>query len=865
MTNDFRECAIWSRVFKNVDPKDIEKASRLQASFIIFRERVKGILEKISSSLPNLTVHDITHIDALWDTAGLIVGPSYPLNPMEVYVLGGAILLHDAALCFDAYEGGLEGIRNTVHWRDGLEAERDRNSERDELLSQLQLESAADFSAVRLLHADQAKTLVDRAWTDPDTGSPLFLIDDSDLRKRYGAIIGEIAASHNWSIERVEDTLPAQINAPGDWPADWRIDPVKLACILRCSDAAHIDNRRAPDFLHALSRRQGISFQHWKAQNWLSQADLDLSDSSGETIVFTSNRDFEAADAEAWWVAYDAIRLADKEIHASNELLKARPQSQNSPPFAVKRVAGVTSPESMATFLRARGWKPWHAELHVGNIERLVKTLGGENLYGAGDKAEHFAIVLRELLQNARDAIVARRNIEPEYAGKIRVRVNDVPATVEVVDDGVGMSQRVLTGPLLDFGSSFWKSDMVNDEFPGLRSSGFASVGRYGIGFFSVFMVANHVRVASRRWDRGLDTVASITFSKGLTLRPTFSTADKLPVGGSASTAVTCGLKSLGDNPPSEWVYKLNHDQELRVPFDAFVARITAAVDVPIEVSVNGSAWTVAHNPIEEVIAGSYETKLEWLKKITLFAHLPSDLAALEDAARRLQPIYSNGTLVGFAALRLELGEAAPNGGMGTVGGFFPAGYRGVGGVKSYYGYMAQLPNSAKRDAGKRLASNTDLTVWAEGQLKLLAARIGPTECLSLSYHLSEFNVDPSPYVTVVLFKGTAPLIVSLDQAFELLKSEPIAFFKFNMMDHVDSYVQELSFDNYLTFKPLMHGVFLSLIVEDGVPKNPNSFIGCLHRRAARDGCRLIFETKHTTVPTIGGPAHIFIVSLAPL
>ncbi|MET4329675.1 hypothetical protein ABIB80_005517 [Bradyrhizobium sp. i1.15.2] len=98
MTSDFRECEIWSRVFKNVDPKDVEKATRLKTSFIVFRERVKGILEKISSCLPNLTVHDITHIDALWDTAGLIVGSSYPLNPMEVYVLGDVMLAQKIAL-----------------------------------------------------------------------------------------------------------------------------------------------------------------------------------------------------------------------------------------------------------------------------------------------------------------------------------------------------------------------------------------------------------------------------------------------------------------------------------------------------------------------------------------------------------------------------------------------------------------------------------------------------------------------------------------------------------------------------------------------------------------------------------------------
>ncbi len=386
------------------------------------------------------------------------------------------MLLHDAALCFEAYEDGLDGIRKTIHWRDALAAEQSRNSERETPLSTPAVEAAADFSTVRLLHADQAPKLIDRAWIDHDTSDQIFLIEDTELRKCFGSIIGQIAASHNWNIEDVESRLPRQINAPGDWPADWRIDAIKLACVLRCADAAHIDNRRAPDFLYALSKREGISLQHWKAQNWLARADRDQADTSGTTIVFTSNRDFRANDAQAWWIAYDAIQLVDKEIRHSNALLEARPQRSMSPPLSIQRVAGVSSPEAMGAFLRTQGWRPWHAELHVGNIERLVKNLGGTNLYGINDAAEHFPIVVRELVQNARDAIAARRRLDEEYQGKIRIKLVDAgetPAALEIIDDGLGMSQRVLTGPLLDFGSSFWKSDLLNEEFPGLRSSSF--------------------------------------------------------------------------------------------------------------------------------------------------------------------------------------------------------------------------------------------------------------------------------------------------------------------------------------------------------------------------------------------------------
>jgi len=73
---------------------------------------------RIASALPNLTQHDISHLDALWETATLIAGKDYPINPLEAFVFGGAILLHDSALSFEAYSGGITAIRSTIKWQD---------------------------------------------------------------------------------------------------------------------------------------------------------------------------------------------------------------------------------------------------------------------------------------------------------------------------------------------------------------------------------------------------------------------------------------------------------------------------------------------------------------------------------------------------------------------------------------------------------------------------------------------------------------------------------------------------------------------------------------------------------------------------
>jgi len=46
----------------------------------------------IHRDLPDLTVHDITHLDALWEMADLVAGPDYPLNPLEAFALGAVFL-----------------------------------------------------------------------------------------------------------------------------------------------------------------------------------------------------------------------------------------------------------------------------------------------------------------------------------------------------------------------------------------------------------------------------------------------------------------------------------------------------------------------------------------------------------------------------------------------------------------------------------------------------------------------------------------------------------------------------------------------------------------------------------------------------
>ena len=107
---------LWQRTLGNTD-KD-PSVQRLVVSLRNARGQVAHLTGRIASALPGLTIHDVSHLDALWDVAGVIAGDKFPLNPLEAYVFGCAVLLHDAGLCFEAFAGGRAAARETVQWRD---------------------------------------------------------------------------------------------------------------------------------------------------------------------------------------------------------------------------------------------------------------------------------------------------------------------------------------------------------------------------------------------------------------------------------------------------------------------------------------------------------------------------------------------------------------------------------------------------------------------------------------------------------------------------------------------------------------------------------------------------------------------------
>jgi hypothetical protein len=468
---------------------------------------------------------------------------------------------------------------------------------------------------------------------------------------------------------------------------------------LRVADAAHIDHRRAPRFLRALTSPNQNSDVHWKSQSKLGKLSIDKN-----FLVYTGGP-FDVEDAEAWWLAFDMISAIDDELRAVHGIL----DEKEIVPFVATAVKGAKSPEAIAQRITTKRWKPVSTELRVSDVPGLVRLLGGERLYGSDPSAP-----LRELVQNATDAVRAKRALLGDIAGetgKVRVRLrrtHDID-WLDFEDDGIGMSHSVLTGALLDFGRSFWQSSAMRKEFPGLLSKGVKTTGKFGIGFFSVFMLGDRVTVTSRRYDAGMAETQTLDFQKGLRVRPILREPNETEMVQEPGTRVSVALRIKHDEPGGLLHRGSSGGNTQLASLRETIARVSPSLDVSVEVDENGKKETAVFandwlTESPESLIGRSRTE-GWMPDSInrTFGHL------------RVLTDPTTGEIHGRACLCLGPSYSVSPG-VVTVGGFRACPVDCVGGV------LLGEAATVARNTATPTATGSALREWAAEQARLISA-----------------------------------------------------------------------------------------------------------------------------------------------
>jgi hypothetical protein len=203
-----------------------------------------------------------------------------------------------------------------------------------------------------------------------------------------------------------------------------------------------------------------------------------------------------------------------------------------------KGVKGIDAPETFSQYVKTKDWTPINTQFKASNIKLMIERFGGEKLYG-----KNYFVPIRELIQNGIDATKAKKFHDKKFHGNIHINYsivdNDEYLTIE--DNGIGMTKLTILNFLLDFGKSYWSSNQMINDYPGLFSSGFSSTGKYGIGFFSTFMITDSIKIFTKSL-KGNETII-LEFINGIESPPIFRKPNKNEEMHSSGTKIILKLK----------------------------------------------------------------------------------------------------------------------------------------------------------------------------------------------------------------------------------------------------------------------------------------------------------------------------------
>ena len=205
-------------------------------------------------------------------------------------------------------------------------------------------------------------------------------------------------------------------------------------------------------------------------------------------------------------------------------------------------------------------------------------------------------VFLRELISNASDACDKARYLsitEPEILGddpdfKVHIKVDTAARTLSLSDNGIGMDRDGLVSDLGTIARSGTTAFMEN--LSGDAAQDMQMIGQFGVGFYSVFMVADKVEVTSQRAG---DEAAWLWTSDGL---GEFTIAEGEPAG--RGTTVLIHLKEGED----EWLEAHKLQGVVKKYSDHIGLPIMLAIDEAEETAANAASaiWSRPKNEITD-------------------------------------------------------------------------------------------------------------------------------------------------------------------------------------------------------------------------------------------------------------------------
>ncbi len=426
----------------------------------------------INLTFPMYTMHDWTHIKNVLDIMCKLLGDK--LNNItcdEAAVLLIAGCCHDVGMSYDKkekeeliedsalieeYLDKHAGYYNRVY-KDGFKELK--------TLDDIPKDIMNDF--MRSIHHKRSNELIRKFfYKESFSDNLLFQI-------RVGVEnIASVCQSHGESFNYIQNNLVSND----------RIDLKLCAVLLRLSDILDFDTSRAPKTLYDFfdlenveSKEEKISKNEWKKHS--SSRGFDFPKKREPYYNIEYNACCESIQIEQAIRSY--IDWVKAELCGCSQIIKT----------CNDRWRNFILPMDVDINIVAHNYLSGEYRFTFDQ-EKILELFAGENLY------DDPYVFVRELLQNAIDAVLTRKqidkNLPQNWKPEIKIRCwrdNEGYDWFRIEDNGTGMNLEVIMNHLLKVGNSYYTSDSFKKE---MLASGndveYSPISKFGIGMLSCFL-----------------------------------------------------------------------------------------------------------------------------------------------------------------------------------------------------------------------------------------------------------------------------------------------------------------------------------------------------------------------------------------
>lgn len=472
----YQENKIWKRL------EEICVNSSELGNIIEMCDSAVELVKTIRDTFPDYTLHDETHICNVINWMEQILGDSgiEMLSAGECAMLILAACYHDIGMCYtkEQREKELKSHRFTEYLeknpKEYLMVKRSKETG-EEIPKEIQIEY------FRRIHPQRVDELLPENW------------EINTVRRDK---LAAVCKSHGEKIEGCKDELL--------YDGFLETDHVLCAILLRLADVLDFDMSRAPHVLYGFQKISTTgnpsAETEWKKHQ--ASNGFKLMQETG-TLVYRA----VCEDIQNEYTIMNFLDYVDEELENCSLKLKQ---------YGHAKWKSINIPKKAERYIERRGYQTGEYRLTL-EADNVLDLLMGDDLYSSD------ATFIRELLQNALDAVRARRAVDYRWNWEEENQIivsgwsdKEENQWFRIDDSGIGMDEPAIMNYFLRVGRSYYQSDEFKKlKYDNKKNYDFTPISKFGIGILSCFLKGDRMEVSTRRFNSGEGIRFSMKGTKG--------------------------------------------------------------------------------------------------------------------------------------------------------------------------------------------------------------------------------------------------------------------------------------------------------------------------------------------------------------